>query len=328
MNGYIQKFAPIWENSEVRECLGQGSYGEVWKVEFRDSEGSIHEEAVKEILIPPVSMGSLESARLQGLDIEGAKAYFYEVLQETKAEADMMCKLSVCNNIVHFYDYKIKDLESVGEYGWALYIRMEILQDLSSFLLKKKITYYEIAKLGIDISNALETCKQHNLVHRDIKPDNLFYDWANKCFKLGDFGLAHYLDRPTEGKGRAGTLTHMPPEVYAGSPFDFSSDQYALGMILYKLLNDNRIPGLPEYPIPFSPRERDYALVNRLQGAPVGLPASYQRDWSVKSPTIKEDASVYLRERLGEIATKAIASDPSKRYKDITAFRADLELLL
>lgn len=328
MNGYIQKFMPLWKNSELSDFLGQGSYGEVWKLIYKQEDRIIREDAVKEILIPPASMGSLKAAKLQGLDIEGAKIYFDKVLEATQAEVDMMHSLSECPNIVQFYDYQIKNLSVVGEYGWSLYIRMEILQDLSSFLLDGGITYYEIARLGIDISNALETCQKHNLVHRDIKPDNLFYDSHKKCFKLGDFGVSHYLDRPTEGKGRAGTLTYMPPEVYDGAPFNFSSDQYALGMILYKLLNDNRIPGLPEYPKPFSPKERDRALVARLHGAEVIMPSSYNRSDQIQSPTIRVDESISIRDSLCEIATKAVAKCPANRYANITEFKRTLERLI
>ena len=325
MRGYIQKFMPLWPGCHLKQFLGEGSYGEVWECEFIDENGVCHTEAIKEVVVPTFSSGSLNGAKIQGLDPDGAKHYYESVLRATVKEADMMCTLSACDSVVQFHGYKVVDLSEIGEFGWSIYIRMEILQSLNEFLIEDGITYEEIARLGIDISRALELCQAENLVHRDIKPENLFFDPETRLFKLGDFGVAHYLDRPTAGKGRAGTLTHMPPEVYSGEKFSFSSDQYALGMIVYKLLNDNRIPCLPEYPQAYSVEDRDAALVKRLHGCEILLPASYKRDISIAGLTIKLDESVCMRDRLCEIATKAVANDCSKRHKDVSEFRSELE---
>lgn len=328
MEGNILKFMPLWPNCKLGKYLGQGAYGEVWELIVKDDNGSTHNEAVKEILVPPFSSGSLEGAKLQGLDIDSAKKYYESVLKATVEEASMQCALSECETIVQFYGYQVKNLSEIGKYGWSIYIRMEILQSFNDFLLTRRISYEDIARLGIDIAKALETCQKHNLVHRDIKPDNLFYDSKKHLFKLGDFGISHYLDRPTAGKGKAGTLTHMPPEVYAGEDFGFSSDLYALGMILYKLLNDNRIPCLPPYPTPYDMEERDKALVNRLRGAILEYPASYKRNMDIQSPTIRYDASVLIKDKLCKIATKAIDADEKRRYKNASAFREVLESCL
>ena len=62
---------------------------------------------------------------------------------------------------------------------------------------------YDVAKLGIDICRALEVCEEYGIVHKDIKPDNIFYSPETNTYKLGDFGISHFIKQPTEGKGKA-----------------------------------------------------------------------------------------------------------------------------
>jgi len=302
MEELIRRFAPLWGEWEVEEPLGAGSFGTVWRVR-RASDN--RRAAVKEVVVP-FSSGDLDTACLEGLTVEGAKHYFRALMEETKKEVELMRDLARCPEIVRFEDHQIIPLEGEGEFGWAILIRMELLVPFRRRLLETRLEVKDVVRLGIDLSRALEACLSHGIVHRDIKPDNLFYAPETGGYKLGDFGVAHYLERPTEGKGRAGTLTHMPPEVYQGTPFGTGADLYALGMILYRLLNNNRVPFLPPFPEPFTPMERDRALVRRLKGAEVPPP---------------DTAALAL----GKIAQKAIAANPEERFASPAELRGALE---
>ena len=331
MNSYIHRFEPLWGVWKVEQLLGEGSYGRVWQVRRDDMEGACL-AAVKEIVIPS-SKGNLTGARAEGMDVEGAKVYFREVLKKTLEEVELMRHLADCANIVGFEEYQVRELNQEDEFGWVLLIRMERLQPFKSRLLEKELTLRDALRLGIHICRALEACSERGIVHRDIKPDNLFYCEETDTYKLGDFGIAHYLARPTEGKGRAGTLSHMPPEVFQGAEFTYTSDLYALGMILYRLMNDNRIPLLPPYPENFTPQQRDRALVERLNGREPGPPrlavlddkalaAGRQFDGigiKVDTDTAKEAAE------LGRIAWKAIGARPEKRFVSAAELREALE---
>jgi hypothetical protein len=103
----------------------------------------------------------------------------------------------------------------------------------------------EVLKLANDICLALETLHNDNILHRDVKLENIFYDEENKIYELGDFGIA----RQT-GDGFAGTVAYTngyaAPEVrslpdYDG--YDCTADIYSLGMVLYLLMNNFRFPG-------------------------------------------------------------------------------------
>ena len=74
-------------------------------------------------------------------------------------------------------------MEREGETVWDIYIRMELLTPLNSFLSEHKLTEKEVVKLGSDICTTLEICAKRNVIHRDIKPENIFVN------SFGDFKL-------------------------------------------------------------------------------------------------------------------------------------------
>lgn len=324
MESAVREAEPLWGKWQVEKFLGEGSFGKVWRV----SDGTRY-AAVKEIIIPR-SKDTLEGARAEGLDIDGARQYFEAAAKATLAEAQLMQELSDCPGIVRFEEAQIQELKQENEFGWVIFIRMEELIPFKEMVMKGAVTVAEVRKLGIDICMALEKCEQAGIVHRDIKPDNLFYSQSENRFKLGDFGIAHYLSRPTQGKGRAGTLTHMSPEIYRGAEFTSAGDRYALGMVLYRLLNDNRIPFLPRYPEPFTPAMRDEAMVKRLRGAEVGPPKVVMlaersaQEMSGLGVTVDENSRKQA-EKLGYIAQRAISANPEKRFTSAGEFREALE---
>lgn len=330
IDGYIKRFMPVWKEWRLDKFLGSGSYGNVWQVINDKNETA----AIKEVIVPPAGAGTIEMACLQGLDLGNARLYFEDTLKKTIEEADMQCSLSDCNNIVHFIDYKIKSLENPDEFGWAFYILMDKVQAFPEYLMQNGITVSDLIHLGIDLCNALERCRKSGIVHRDIKLENIFYCRQKNCFQLGDFGIAHYCERPTATKGRPGTLTHMSPEVYCGMTFSYKDDLYAIGMILYKLMNYNRIPLLPDYPYQYTPAQRNDAMMCRLKGAELPLPAITKLKPEQISEANKIRAGIRLDindlekiQMLGRIAHKAISADKNKRYGSAEELREALQKL-
>lgn len=95
----------------------------------------------------------------------------------------------------------------------------------------------EIVDLGRRLAQGVACMHRLNILHRDIKPDNLH---------LGDDGRLRILDLGiaaceglTAGEGRAGTPSYMAPELFAGAPHAWTTDLYALGVTLYRLLTDH-----------------------------------------------------------------------------------------
>jgi serine/threonine-protein kinase len=332
MPHYIKQFEPLWGKWKVEDKVGAGSYGSVWKVSRSDGE-NVEYAAIKEIIVP-ASKEILYESKLQGLNPEMAKLYFRQILDDTLLEVQLMRKLSKYPNIVHFEKYQIRDVPFTDDFGWVVLIWMEFLQPVRDIFLNQRITIRDVAKIGIDICCALEACEENQILHRDIKPDNIFYDPKTNQYKLGDFGIAREQGRATADKGRPGTLSHMPPEVYQGERFSYGSDLYALGMILYRLLNYFRLPFLPPYPQPFTPHQRDQALLQRLNGAEPELPQMGKRNAEFLGASKKEDDDIGIyvdvahREQaiaLGEIVRKSISAKPNNRFQNARQLRIAIE---
>ena len=152
-----------------------------------------------------------------------------------------MAGLSSHPNVVSCRDFA--KIARVGEPGYDVLIRMELLTPLTRWVRGKEIAVRDAARIGRDVARALSACESRGIVHRDVKPENIMVDeWGN--FKLGDFGVARTLEG-TRTATTAGTETYMAPEVIRHDRYNQTVDIYSLGLVMWWLLNDYRLPFMP-----------------------------------------------------------------------------------
>lgn len=257
----------IWPEWETIKQIGRGTFGRVYEAVRREYQMEIH-AAVKVISIP-LDQSEIASLRLEGLTEEETLSYLRKVVDEFLAEIQIMDSFKGVQNIVSIEDYKV--VERQKEIGWDIYIRMELLTPLNSYIAGRELSEREVIRLGCDICTALEICEKRNVIHRDVKPENIFVNTFGN-FKLGDFGIARRLENLTAGMSRKGTFSYMAPEVEKGLPYDARVDIYSLGLVLYRLLNRNRLPFLTEDRQLLSPNERMNAVRRRMSGEPIPPP--------------------------------------------------------
>ena len=128
--------------------------------------------------------------------------------------------------------------------GWDILIQMELLTPLNRHVAEHGMTRWDVIRLGIDLCRALELCQKHDVIHRDVKPENILVS-KNGDYKLGDFGIARMVKKAGSALSRKGTDAYMAPEVYKGEEYDGRADIYSLGLVMYRLLNGNCAPFLP-----------------------------------------------------------------------------------
>ena len=296
----LSRISLPWKEWEVVEEIGKGAYGEVYKV-MRVHHGVTSYAAVKIIPIPQ-NPSEVVSVRSDGYTAEAAKFYFEGIVADFLKEIRLMVSLKGAPNIVAIEDYDI--IEKEDEIGWNIYIRMELLTSLNDYIKKHPMKSKDIIKLGRDICTALELCGKKNIIHRDIKPENIFVS-EHGDYKIGDFGISKELEKTIGALSTKGTYKYMAPEimnndgtinVFSRKRYDHRVDIYSLGIVLYKLLNNNRLPFIDPHASFIKYHEDREAIDRRFSGEPIPPPVSTNKP-------------------LVEVVLKACAFEPSQRYQ-------------
>ena len=168
-----------YEPWKIIKPIGQGTFGTVYEIQ-REEFGETYKAALKVISIPQ-SESEIISNRASGMDNQSMSMYYSNVVQELTHEFALLSKVKGHTNIVGYEDHKVIPHEN--GIGWDIYIRMELLTSLTTVSASYHFSRNEVIKLGIDICEALAVCQNKAIIHRDIKPDNIFIS------ENGDFEL-------------------------------------------------------------------------------------------------------------------------------------------
>ena len=287
MNNYENQIP--WKDWKIVHRLGGGGFGTVYEIE-RDFFGEEELAAMKVIRIPKEE-SDLDDDYNSGMTEEEVREKYTYIQNYFSKEYQLMLEFKGHSNIVNCHDFSV--VPNPDGPGCALYIRMELLKPLKEVLKTETFSEARIVQLGIDICRALEICERRDVIHRDIKPDNIMMsDFGN--FKLGDFGIARTMEK-TMSASMAGTDWYMAPEVAKKMKYGKSVDTYSLGLVLYWLLNDGRLPFVPEKDR-ISAKDMQAAYRLRMQGKEIPEPKRGSR-------------------QLKAVVLKALSFEREKRYR-------------
>lgn len=293
----------VWPEWELIEKIGEGSFGKVYKAK-RTERGRSFYSAIKIISIP-ASKGELDSVRSEMNNEQSTREYFRNLVEDCIQEIYTMEHFCGNSHVVSFEDFKV--VEYLDDIGWDISIRMEYLTSFMDYCTGKELTEKEVIKLGCDLAMALIYCRKLNIIHRDVKPENIFVSRFGD-FKLGDFGIAREQAHTMSNMSKKGTYSYMAPEIYKGEKYDSSIDIYSLGIVLYKLMNQNRLPFLSLDKQLITYRDKETALARRMAGEKMPAPVNASAAFS-------------------HIILKACAYEPGKRYRKPEDMLRDLEKL-
>jgi len=291
---HLEVIQRVWSDWIIHEKLGEGSFGQVFRAR-KERFGVTQEAAIKVVRIPG---DDAELKRVQsgyGLNEQELKEYFYPEVEKLKKEIVLMQELGEDSHIVRILDFEIIDAPD-AIVGWYILIRMELLECLENYIKRADITVADVVAVGEDVLTSLEVCEERNIIHRDIKPANLFRS-DKGIYKLGDFGIARDMRAGMGSLSHKGTENYMAPEVYLGKKYTSNIDIYALGIVLYKLLNRNRLPFMNEEKLTAGSVERAFQKRNTGEELPKPMEAP---------------------DTLYEIIKKMCAYNPNERFQ--TAF--------
>ncbi len=277
----------VWPEWELLEPLGYGSFSTVFRACLRSDPAR---QAAIKITEYPGEGASRESGKTVF-----TKEMYKQAEASVREKQQYMDRLRGIPNIVRIEDRVLKP--GADGIGFTLYVRMELLEPLGAYLSGRSLKESEVIRMGISLCQALEGCHRAGLLHRDVKPENILVDTRHPPgvrYLLGDFGSITGISGDREADEMEGTLNYMAPEAAEHKGVDIRADLYSLGLTLYSLMNQRRLPFLPDRQF-HSHEEKVLALKMRLSGIPLPLP---------------KDASPAFR----HVILKACAFDPNQRY--------------
>ena len=281
-----------WPGWTIGKYLGAGGYGKVYEIE-RTLSG-VRERAALKVVSRPADDAEIEACYENGYDQASMKASYEEEIQRYVKEYELMKDLQGQTNIVSCDDFAV--VPRKDGIGGQIFIRMELLTPLQKATMPTKqsmLSESEVIRLGKDICKALILCEARHIIHRDIKPENILISKFGD-YKLGDFGVARVQDHTTNAT-KMGTHGYAAPEVEHGQKYGKEADIYSLGITLYWLLNNRRMPFL-NADEPVTTMKCQEALRRRYEGE--------------KLPAPKNGS-----QKLKQIVLKACAYRPVDRYR-------------
>ncbi len=158
-------------------------------------------------------------------------------------------------------------------------------------------TLAQSARLIHNVGAGLEQTHLQQVLHRDVKPANVFLTSGMKA-KLGDFGTGCFVSE--ENRDRVGTAFYMAPEIFEGEPATYASDVYSLGILAYEVLTGHR---------PFNGETYEQVMHGHTSGLPRPI-ESYRRDVPVP---------------LARVINRAMSREPARRHVRIRDFLQEFD---
>lgn len=215
------------------------------------------------------------------------------LLEQFRREAKSAAKL-VHPFIINIYDVVSEDDKQ--------YIVMEYVEGitLKDYLQSNRLSLNAVLEIGVRLADALQHAHSRNIIHCDIKPQNILID-KNLNPKIADFGIAKMVSNQTMVYTSTvmGSVHYLSPEQATGGQVTASSDVYSLGVVLFEMLT-GRVPfdGNTAVAVAMMHAEKQVPpLSDYLADVPAGLQ---------------------------EILDKALAKNPADRYRNAGALRRDL----
>jgi hypothetical protein len=246
----------------ILEILGKGGMGIV----FRAEEISLRRDVALKVMLPELAGDPHAKERF---------------LREARSAATV-----VRDQIVPIY--------FVGDDRGVPFLAMQLLQGetLEERLRRdEKLPVPEVIRIGREISEGLAAAHECGLIHRDVKPANIWLEKGTGRVKLLDFGLARSIDEDshlTSARVVLGTPAYMAPEQVEGDKVDFRCDLFSLGCVLYRM-STGQAPFKGEKPL------------------------SILRSLAVDQPLPPKALNSELPQAFSELVTRLLAKDPQDR---------------
>lgn len=247
---------PISEHNGVRCCPAM-------------RENSDDKYIVKIISIPS-SQRQLDALLLTGAYADAASAmdYFKELADGVVKEAEILKELSQLQGFLPYESWQIVPMEN-NNLGYEVYLLSPYKRSLESYLNGHTMTHLGAVNLGLDLCAALSICRRAGYLYVDLKPTNIFLTGSRE-YRIGDLGFAGLNSLKFNSLPSKYRSPYSPHELHDDlATLNPTADIYAVGMILYQIYNNGRLPfeeKAPAAALP-APLNADYEMAEIIQKA-------------------------------------------------------------
>ena len=163
-----------------------------------------------------------------------------ELLNDPRSVARFEHEAAACASFNHQNIVKVFNQGQVNGCSYLIfeYVKGQTLFDRLDF--QATFSLKEASEIMLQLLDAISYIHERGVVHRDIKPQNIFY-LANGTVKLADFGIAQSVEEDDSNQGVFGSVYYLAPEVCVGEQASIQSDIYSCGVTYYQLLT-GRLP--------------------------------------------------------------------------------------
>ena len=314
----ISKIEEAYKGWKIGKRIGTGSSGTV-VYEINRNYGCKEENVIKivTLLEERVCWEDMTEESRRNYETQRKKAK-----EKAVQEVALMYDLKTCENIVGYLDYGFLEISDTDGISYVLTIRMFKYKDLDSIAKSKVLSESDIIKIGMDVCNALEACERKGIMHRDIKPGNIFYaeDKDKGKYLLADFGISRIVEKGDLAHTYQGTWQFAAPEQFDGltgrNGYDHRVDIYSLGLTLYYLANNQKFPSCNRYREEIAPIEGVNPELNRILLKACALSASNRYP---EASEMKTDLQILYQAVGKKKGTKRVSQFDSQRYETESA---------
>ena len=283
----LKLVSPLLSNMEVVSCISARGAVSVYLVK---STKTAQTYILKHISVPE-SQKQVDALLFTGAasSTEDAQKYYEQVVTDYREELETLEQLAASPNLDCFRSYQIEPKED--GVGFDIYLLAEHRTTLSEYLADNAITHLCAVNLAMDLCSALVDLRAAGLVHRDVKPGNIYLN-SQGHFVLGDLGIAKIEELKYCSMPENMLSSYSAPELFSlvGS-IEPTTDIYSVGLILYRIYNGNHAP--------FEDERTSAKAADKLRITGKDLPAPMYADYE-----------------MAEIIHKACAFKPEDRYQD------------
>ena len=228
------------------------------------------EKYIAKVISIPSSQSQLDALLLTGAypDAASAMEYFHQQAEDVVREAEILKQLSKLQGFMPYENWQITPMDN-NQMGYEVCLLSPYRRSLEKYLKSHTMSHLAAVNLGLDLCAALSICRRAGFLFVDLKPSNIFLS-GDREYRIGDLGFASLDSLKYNSLPSKYCSVYTARELHDPlATLNPTADIYAVGMILYQIYNNGKLPFEDKAPATAleAPLNADYEMAEIIQKA-------------------------------------------------------------